>query len=89
MQTAIYGKVFGKVQGVFFRDSTYKKAQELDIKGFVRNLPDGSVEVEFEGEDRAVRKMILFLKEGSTIARVDKFQYNKIEPQGYEDFKIL
>ena len=49
---------FGRVQGVFFRANTQRKAQELGVTGWVRNADDGSVEVIFEGEDKTVNKLI-------------------------------
>jgi acylphosphatase len=48
----------GRVQGVFFRSNTQRKAQELGVTGWVRNMDDGSVEATFEGEDSAVSKLI-------------------------------
>ena len=86
---AVHGKVYGRVQGVFFRDNTAKKAKELGVKGWVRNVSDGSVEVSFEGEDDKVEEMIAFLEQGPIMSRVDEFKYDYIEPQGYEEFKIV
>ena len=48
--------VTGKVQGVWFRDSTLKKAHELGVKGFVKNQPDGSVYIEAEGTPSAIKE---------------------------------
>jgi acylphosphatase len=60
----------GRVQGVFFRSETGFRARRLDIKGWVRNLPDGRVEAVFEGEDSNVRQLIDFCKKGPPGARV-------------------
>ncbi len=48
----------GRVQGVFFRDSTRQRAQAAGVVGWVTNRPDGAVEAVFEGEPEAVRRMI-------------------------------
>lgn len=50
--------VSGRVQGIFFRSSTQKKARELGLTGWVRNLQDGRVEAVFEGEKDKIEKMI-------------------------------
>lgn len=60
----------GKVQGVFFRANTEGRARELGLKGWVRNLPDGSVESVFEGPREAVRKAIEWCKSSQLHARV-------------------
>jgi acylphosphatase len=62
--------VSGRVQGVFFRYETKSLADELGVKGWVRNIPDGRVEAVFEGEEELVRKMIEFCKTGPPGAMV-------------------
>jgi acylphosphatase len=62
--------VSGKVQGVFFRSSTQDKAEELDLSGWVRNLPDGRVEAVFEGEKEDVDKMVEWCRKGPEYAKV-------------------
>jgi len=66
--------VDGRVQGVFFRQSTQRQAQSLDVKGWVRNLPDGRVEAVFEGEETAVKALIDYCRHGPSAARVDKVE---------------
>jgi acylphosphatase len=66
--------VFGKVQGVFFRQSTRLEAQRLSIRGFARNLPDGSVEVLAQGTPEAVQALRHWLSKGPQFARVDEVQ---------------
>jgi acylphosphatase len=70
--TAVRARVFvqGRVQGVFFRDSTRLRALELGLTGFARNLSDGRVEAVFEGEESAVERAIAFVREGPAFARV-------------------
>ncbi len=62
--------ISGRVQGVFFRSETRRKARTYNVTGWVRNLPDGRVEAIFEGEKGNVEKLIEFCKRGSPGARV-------------------
>ena len=64
-------RVSGQVQGVFFRDSTRRKAEELGLAGWVKNLPDGKVEAVFEGPSQSVREMIRWCEEGPRHASVE------------------
>ncbi|WP_457555818.1 acylphosphatase [Candidatus Pyrohabitans sp.] len=81
--------ISGRVQGVFYREYTRRKAQELGVKGWVRNLPDGRVEAVFEGEDRAVDEMVRWCWEGSPYASVTKVEAKEEEYTGeFEGFEI-
>jgi acylphosphatase len=63
----------GRVQGVYFRDFTMRKAQALGITGYVRNLSDGrSLEVWAEGERANLEQLLEYIKIGPEAARVDK-----------------
>ena len=64
--------VLGKVQGVFFRAFVARQAVELGLSGYVRNLPDDSVEVWAEGERSELEKLLEYLRMGSPEARVDR-----------------
>ena len=64
--------ISGRVQGVWFRESTRRRAEELGLAGWVRNLPDGRVEALFEGEASAVRRAVDYIREGPVHARVDQ-----------------
>lgn len=70
--TAVRARVLvsGRVQGVWFRESTRERAGALGLTGWVRNLPDGRVEALFEGERSAVAEAIEFVREGPPLARV-------------------
>lgn len=81
-------QIIGKVQGVFFRQSTKQKAEELDIKGWVRNQPDGSVLAEIEGHQQAVMVMEAWLKMGPENAKVEKLIVQQGEEKGYTGFEI-
>ena len=64
--------IHGKVQGVFYRDNTQKKASELGLKGFVKNLPGGSVEIVAEGPENKLNELIEFCKNNPGYSNVDK-----------------
>jgi acylphosphatase len=82
--------VTGKVQGVFFRQSTLQQAQRLSLSGWVRNLPDGSVELEAEGESLALEALVRWAKVGPPGARVDGVQERSLAPTGIDrTFKVL
>ncbi len=80
--------VFGRVQGVGFRFYTHRKAKELDLKGFVRNKPDGSVYIEVEGQQENVEQFIMWCNDGPSWARVSKVQRQETPKVGYSDFSI-
>jgi len=65
-------RVSGKVQGVYFRHSARLEAKRLSLRGSVRNLPDGSVEVLAQGTPAAIEALRLWLHRGPALARVDK-----------------
>jgi acylphosphatase len=66
--------VYGDVQGVFYRSYTRKKASELGLKGFVRNLPDGTVEVVAEGSEDKLNELIEFCKNNPGYSNVSKVE---------------
>ena len=79
----------GRVQGVFFRAFVARKAKELDITGYTRNLPGGAVEVNAEGERQQLEKLIGFLKTGPPAAEVEEVIVNWSEYAGtYPRFSI-
>ncbi len=62
--------VNGMVQGVFFRYETERKARQLGVLGWVRNLRDGRVEVMVEGEEEPMKRLVAFLRQGPSGAKV-------------------
>ncbi len=66
--------VSGRVQGVFFRDSTRQKANELNLSGGVRNLSDGRVEVLVAGDLEVIQTLIKWLKIGPKYAKVSTIE---------------
>ncbi len=74
MKTRAHVFVAGRVQGVFFRLDTKRIAEHYDVKGWVRNLPDGRVEALFEGKKEAVEMLVAFCKHGPSEAKVTNFE---------------
>jgi acylphosphatase len=75
-------KVFGLVQGVFFRATTRDVARKLGLKGTVRNVRDGSVEIIAEGTEEKLNQLISFAKKGPSSARVYDIKVKWEEPKG-------
>jgi acylphosphatase len=67
----IHAEISGRVQMVSFRDFAKRKAERSGVVGWVRNLPDGHVEILAEGEEHSLEVFILELKRGPILARVD------------------
>jgi acylphosphatase len=81
--------VRGDVQGVGFRAATAQEARRARVAGWVRNLYDGSVEVEAEGTDQAVDGLIKWLRRGPSLARVTAVEVDdSLPPAGLEGFSI-
>jgi len=75
-------RISGQVQGVFFRDSTRQKAEELNLAGWVKNLPDGRVEAVFEGPPDGVKEMLRWCEEGPKQATVENIDTDIEDPVG-------
>ncbi len=79
----------GRVQGVFFRDSTRRRALELGLTGFVRNLEDGRVEVVFEGSEADVEEAVAWIREGPPYASVTRIEVSRAPSSGeFSGFRI-
>jgi acylphosphatase len=74
--------VFGRVQGVFFRDFTRRQAHVLGLTGYVRNLPDGTVEAVAEGRREALEKLMDLIKVGPSGAQVERVDFRWEEHSG-------
>lgn len=72
--------VAGRVQGVFYRGTAQRRARELGIRGYARNLPDGRVEVVACGEDAAVQTFVSWLWTGSTASKVTAVEVSDLPP---------
>lgn len=80
--------VEGRVQGVWFRGSTQEKARSLGLMGWVRNLPDGRVEVLMRGSESAIAELEHWLQLGPPLARVDRVTVTKESLQSFVGFSI-
>jgi acylphosphatase len=78
----------GRVQGVFFRDSTRREARSAGVAGWVSNRPDGAVEAVFEGDERAVDRMVEFVRKGPGHADVEAVDVSDEEPEGLAGFDV-
>lgn len=74
--------VEGRVQGVGFRAATVRQAHQLKLGGWVRNLPDGRVEVEAEGDAEALERFERALRQGPRASRVDGVEVDDAAPGG-------
>lgn len=80
----------GRVQGVYFRASTQREAKRLGLSGWVRNRPDGSLEILAEGEETAIHDLYGWAQRGPTGARVERVETRWRSFTGdYADFQIV
>jgi len=83
-------KIYGRVHGVFYRDSARRKAKKLGLVGWVRNEPDKTVKIIAEGEEKNLKKFIEWCYNGTILARVEKAEVEWEEAEGeFERFKII
>ncbi|TAJ13822.1 acylphosphatase [Marinilabiliaceae bacterium JC017] len=80
--------VDGRVQGVGFRYFVNNTAKRYAIKGFVRNLADGKVEIDAEGECDNVHHFLTDCRTGPALSRVDAFLISEVPEYGFEGFRI-
>ena len=82
-------RIYGRVQGVFFRANMRNVAERLGVKGWVRNVPDGSVEAVLEGPRSRVEEVIRWAHRGPPLARVDRVEVRWEKYRGeFDDFTI-
>ena len=80
--------VTGRVQGVGYRFFAERSARELHVRGWVRNLPDGSVETVAEGEEQEVARFLDRLRQGPRGALVERLSEEEAAVQGFSSFEI-
>ena len=81
--------ISGRVQGVWFRDWTKKKADALGLTGWVRNRLDGCVEAQFTGPDELIDQMIEKCGQGPILASVDKVIVSELETANPKDQQVF
>ena len=80
--------VRGRVQGVFFRDSTRRRAEAEGVTGWVRNRADGAVEAWFEGPLGGVESLVAYVRSGPRGASVSSVEVVEESPSGLEGFRV-
>ena len=81
-------RVFGRVQGVFFRQWAINQARALGVAGWVHNAPDGSLEAHLEGGAEAVAEMVEWMRRGPPQAQVEDLTVEEAAPEGIKGFSV-
>lgn len=89
MKKAVRLYVSGTVQGVFFRRFVKDNADKLNVRGFVRNLEDGRIEIFLEGDAENVDNMTAICKRGPAHSNLRKIEEKEDKLQDFKEFKIL
>jgi len=86
--SARHGLISGRVQGVYYRESTRQEAERLGVTGWVRNLADGRVECHLEGSAEALARLEAWLWQGPAAARVTRVELEAVASAGFTDFQV-
>ena len=89
MKKSVRLYITGTVQGIFFRAFVKENAERNNIKGFVRNLEDGRVEIFLEGDSDSVNKMIELCKKGPKHSQIKDVEIKLEKFQDFKTFKVL
>jgi acylphosphatase len=89
MKKSVRLYITGTVQGVMFRAFVKENAEKLNVKGFVRNLEDGRIEIFMEGDANDVNKMLELCSKGPKHAQIRKVESKPETHQGFKQFKVL
>ncbi|MEK6898004.1 MAG: acylphosphatase [Nanoarchaeota archaeon] len=89
MKKSVRLYINGSVQGIFFRNFVKENAEVHNVKGFVRNLEDGRVEVFLEGDNENVDKMIELCKKGPKHSQIRNVEIKEEKFQDFKNFKVL
>lgn len=85
---ARHGLISGRVQGVYYRESTRQEALRLGVTGWVRNLADGRVECHLEGSAEALARLELWLWQGPAAAQVKDVEMKDVASEDFTDFQV-
>jgi acylphosphatase len=86
---AISLKIKGKVQKVWYRQSTLQEAEILEVKGFVMNTHNDEVYIEAEAEDHILDKFVQWCENGPELAQVENIERKEIEFKGFNNFQVV
>jgi acylphosphatase len=86
--SAVFLKIQGRVQGVYYRASAQSKAQDLNLRGWVQNSPNGTVVSHAEGSKENLKEFINWCQQGPSAACVSFVGSDWIHPKGYQKFEI-
>lgn len=89
MKKSVRIYITGTVQGIFFRQFVKENAERNNIRGFVRNLEDGRVEVFIEGDNENVDKMVDLCQKGPKHSKIDNVEIREEKFQDFKEFKVL
>ncbi len=81
-------KFYGRVQGVYFRRRTQQAAYDIGVCGWVKNLPDGTVEAELSGEEEKVDRLVVYCMKEMPVARVDRIETSDLDYKDHSGFEI-
>ncbi len=88
MNVCLHCRVYGRVQGVFFRGSTQTEAKVFGLSGWAKNMPDGTVDVMACGSQENVAKLHQWLMHGPSMANVKRLECEELAYQHYDSFDI-
>lgn len=89
MPKRIECKIYGRVQGVFFRDFVKTEADRLGLFGFVKNLEDGGVEIAAEGDENKLKEFLEILRRGTKYSKIGKIEVEEQNATGeFSDFEV-
>lgn len=81
-------KVYGLVQGIFFRATAKEQADKLRLTGFAKNQPDGSVYIEVEGEKSKLDEFVKWCHKGPSMAQVEKVETTEKPLKNFSQFEV-
>jgi acylphosphatase len=82
-------RIFGRVQGVWYRESMRRQAESVGVVGWVRNMSDGSVEAWLEGDGSSIDSIIVWARRGPPYAQVSRVEIETVRTEGHHQFSVL
>lgn len=82
-------RITGKVQGVSFRATTKAVADQMGVRGMIRNEQDGTLYIEAEGDDTLLEVFLEWCNEGPDRAKIENITVTEAEPKNYRNFEII